>query len=39
MSMIATTLTSLETALAQSGRLVRWRLAGSVPAGGRGVRP
>src|ERR687895_485736 len=31
MSMIATTLTSLETALAQIGRLVRWRPAGSPP--------
>jgi hypothetical protein len=37
--MIATTLMSLETALPQIGRLVQWRLAGSVPAARRGVRP
>ena len=37
MSMIATTLMSLEKPLPRIGRVVRWRLAGVVAAAGRGV--
>ena len=38
MSMIATTLMSLEAALPRIGRLVRWRSAGPVPAAEGEVR-
>ena len=37
MSMIATTLMSLEKALPRIGRVARWRLAGVVAAAGCGV--
>jgi hypothetical protein len=37
MSMIATTLMSLEKALPRIGRVARWRLAGVVAVAGRGV--
>jgi hypothetical protein len=38
MSMIATTLMSLEKTLPRIGRVARWRAAGIVAVAGRGVR-